>query len=257
MDAKMVDLTTLGLTALCLASGALVQSTLGFGMGVVATPLLVSAGYSLPQALAALLPNVFVQTAFSCWRHRDHLPWRDVAPLCLWRYLSLPLGIAMLGVVADQGQSWSRALMGLGLLGVLLVQQFQLPAPRARPRAALTVLTGISSGFLAGLIGMGGPPLVVWAMAHRWPNDRQRCFLWLSFLLILPLQLAVMIWRFGRPWALATGYGWLVVPVVIVIAWSSGLWADNWSSDRLRQAVRLFLLLIAVRLIWQWAGTSL
>jgi uncharacterized membrane protein YfcA len=226
-------------------------------MGVVATPLLVSAGYSLPQALAALLPNVFVHTAFSCWRHRDHLPWRDVAPLCVWRYVSLPLGIVVLHVIADRGQAWSRALMGVGLLGVVALQQFYPSAPVARPGRGLTVLAGVSSGFLAGLIGMGGPPLVLWVMAQHWSVERQRCFLWLSFLLVLPLQLAVMVWRFGRPWALFTGYGWLVVPVVIVIAWSSGLWADGWSRGRLRQAIRVFLLLIAVRLIWQWASALL
>ena len=38
-------------------------------------------------------------------------------------------------------------------------------------------LTFTGSGVLAGLCGMGGPPLVLWAMAHDWPTQRIRGFL--------------------------------------------------------------------------------
>ena len=249
----MVDWNMLFLTAVCLGFGALVQSILGFGMGMVAIPLLVSTGYTLPQAIGALLPNVLMHTLFSCWQYRHDLPWSDAGVMCFYRYLSLPIGIAVLGVVADQGQAWSRALLGAALLVALLVQQLPLPANPGPPSAKLTALAGVSSGFFAGLIGMGGPPLVLWVMEQDWTTQRQRCFLWLSFLLVTPLQMVVMAWRFGQPWAEATVYGLAVVPLVAAIAWQAGILSANWSKDRLRGAMRLFLLLIAVRLIWQWA----
>jgi hypothetical protein len=34
---------------------------------------------------------------------------------------------------------------------------------------------------LAGICGMGGPPLVLWAMAHDWPADKVRAFLFACF----------------------------------------------------------------------------
>ncbi len=248
-----MEWSTLGLTAACLGFGAFVQSTLGFGMGVAAIPLLVYAGFSLPEAIGTLLPNVFVQTAFSCWRHRHRLPWPDVVPVTLLRYSSLPLGVGLLGIIAEQGQAFSRALLGVGLLAVLAVQQIQSVVPPRRPGRVATVVAGISSGLLAGMIGMGGPPLVLWVMGQDWDSSRQRCFLWLSFLLVMPLQTGVMAWRFGRPWLDAAGYGMAVVPLVLAVAWGAGAWADRWSKHRLRQGMRLFLLVIAARLIWQWA----
>jgi uncharacterized protein len=252
-----VDWSTLSLAAGCLGFGAVVQSTVGFGMGVVAIPLLVHAGFSLPLAIGALLPNVLVQTAFSCWRHRRELPWADALSMSIWRYLSLPLGIWTLGVVAEQGQNLSRAVLGVGLLGVLATQQVQRLLPARRPGSKVTVAAGVGSGLLAGLIGMGGPPLVLWVMAQEWTASRQRCFLWLSFLLVMPLQFSVMAWRFGRPWAEATLYGLAVAPLILLIAWKFGTWADRWSKARLRQGMRLLLLLIAARLVWQWLAVVL
>ncbi len=42
----------------CLVLGSLVQSTLGFGMGLVSIPLLVFSGVPLPTAIGLLLPNL-------------------------------------------------------------------------------------------------------------------------------------------------------------------------------------------------------
>jgi hypothetical protein len=238
-----------------LGAGALVQSSVGFGMGLVATPLLVFAGCSLPQAIASLLPNVLVQTAFSCWRYRRDLPWADVAPICLWRYLGLPVGVWLLGLVNDQGQAVSRAILGLGLLAVLATQQLPVNLPQRRPGRLATLLAGSSSGVLAGWLGIGGPPLVLWVVGQDWNTQRQRCFLWLSFLLVIPLQLLIMSWRFGVSWVRDAAHGLAVVPVVLLSAWLGGVWSQHWSKHRLRQAMRLFLLLIALRLIWHWAST--
>jgi uncharacterized membrane protein YfcA len=234
-----------------------VQSTIGFGMGVVAVPLLVYNGFTLPQAIGALIPNVLMQTAFSCWRHRHVLPWSDVVRLSLWRWLSLPVGIGLLRLVDEQGQAFSRAILGVGLLVVLAVQELLPYGSTQRPGRLATVAAGASSGLLAGLIGMGGPSLVLWVMSQDWNAQRQRCFLWLSFLLLMPLQIILMAWQFGRPWLLAAVHGAVAIPLVLAIAWGAGSWGDGWSKHRLRQGMRLFLLVIAARLIWQWAAPPL
>jgi uncharacterized membrane protein YfcA len=251
-----VDVTILYRCAVCLGLGALVQSTLGFGMGVAAIPLLVYSGLTLPEAIGALIPNVLMQTAFSCWQHRRHLPWAEVLPMSVWRWLFLPLGVWLLSVVNEQGEALSRALLGAALLGALAFQE-GIPLPvDLRPGRWAAIAAGTSSGLLAGLIGMGGPTLVLWVMSQDWEPRRQRCFLWLSFLLVMPLQIALMLWEFGRPWAVAALHGAMVVPVVLVVAWMAGKRADRWSKHRLRQGMRLFLLLIAARLIWQWAAAT-
>lgn len=240
--------------ALSLTVGAIVQSTLGFGMGMVATPLLVwNHVFTLPEAIGALVPNILAQTAFACWRFRKELPWREVREVCLYRCLGLPVGVWALEIVAEQGVQACRAVLGGSLLGALIVQQFSSRQRESQPPGRLgTFVAAFASGFLAGLVGMGGPPLVLWVMRQNWPTSRQRTFLWLSFLLIMPLQIILMTDTFGRPWIEALGLGTLVVPLTVAVAAWTGRWAERWSKQRLRFGMRLFLLVIAARLIVQW-----
>lgn len=248
-----MNLQLVAVAFVCLGAGAVVQASLGFGMGVVAIPLLVWGGFSLPEAIGALVPNVLFQTSLGCWRQRHYLPWRDALPMMTVRYAALPAGVWTLGVLAEQGQAATRMVLGIGLVFVLVIQQWRPPdSPEVRkPGRVATLLAATSSGFLAGVIGMGGPTLVLWVMRQDWESRRQRTFLWLSFLLLMPAQIGLMSWRFGRPWLHAMAIGACVVPWTLCLAWFAQNWADRWSRDRLRMAMRLFLFFIALRLIWQ------
>lgn len=239
-----------GLVFACLSFGAIVQATLGFGMGVVSIPLMVWGGLPLPAAIGALLPNVLVQTGWSCFRNRRILPWQEVGFVTAWRFVGLPLGIFTLGAVAEQGQAYSRGLLGIGLILILLVQRNKTDAVAVTTRLS-TLAHALCSGFLAGLIGMGGPALVLWVMRQDWAADRQRGFLWLCFLIATPVQMLMMWARFGHDWGQPVVLGIACTPIVIVIAEVAGQMTRNWSRQRLRSAMFMFLLVVAVRLLVQ------
>ena len=237
------------LSAACLALGALVQSVLGFGMGLVAVPLLVLTGVALPVAIGLLMPNVLVQTAFSNWQYRHQLPWRQAGQVYVLRVLALPLGILALRGIAGAGQDLTRQIVGLGLMGLLLLPR---SVPRRLPALqghAAMITAGTLSGFLAGLLGMGGPPLVLWVLGQPWPPLRQRSFLWLSFMLLAPVQTGLLLWTFGWPMARAMGAGLTLAPLVVPIAALGARWGSSLSKERLRWLTRAFLLLLALRLI--------
>jgi uncharacterized membrane protein YfcA len=65
----------------------------------------------------------------------------------------------------------------------------------------------LGSGFLAGICGMGGPPLVLWAVAHDWPTQRIRGFLCATFATSIPIQIVLLAVTFGMPilWYVAVG----------------------------------------------------
>lgn len=234
-----------------LVLGAMVQSAIGFGMGIVAIPLIVSGGAPLPIAMGILMPNVLIQTLVSCWRLRRELPWAASWQIVMWRLVGLPVGLYVLTRISAQGQSNSRFLLGIGLLGLLLVPIEAEGDPKARVPLARgwTSVAGLTSGFLMGLIGMGGPPLMAWVMRQDWPAQRQRAFLWLSFLMALPVQIGLMGWHFGPPWRRGFLFGCCSVPIVVLVSWLVGSWADRWPKHRLRWGMRIFLFVLALRLI--------
>jgi uncharacterized membrane protein YfcA len=58
-----------------LGLGALLQSAVGFGMALVAVPLLVLAGRPLPIAVALVLGAAIVQTAYGSYIARERIRW--------------------------------------------------------------------------------------------------------------------------------------------------------------------------------------
>ncbi len=106
------------------------------------------------------------------------------------------------------------------------------------------------SGLGAGAIGMGGPPVSLWVLAHDWPAIKQRAFLWLTFLLLIPPLILLLIFRFGSPLVSAMAMATLLVPVSILGAWAGVHLGHTLNRERLRVAMMAMLVLISVRLIW-------
>lgn len=63
----------IGIAALIVTLGALLQSAVGFGMGLVVVPLLTWAGYPLPHAVALLLGAAVIQTGLGTYFARRHV----------------------------------------------------------------------------------------------------------------------------------------------------------------------------------------
>ncbi len=238
------------ISAVCLAFGSLVQSVLGFGMGIVSIPLLVWGGFTLPQAIIMVLPNVFLQTAMNCWQNRGHIPWREVGWFFGLRMISMPVGVLILRYMSTSGQEATRQFLGFSVIAILLFQQTQRFVPGRPGGIGGMFAAGTASGFFAGLIGMGGPPLILWALRQEdWGQRRQRSFLWSTFLLIVPWQILIMLLSFDGWLTHAVLLGLAVSPLVLLVAWCGAHYGNALSNDKVRLLMQVFLLLIAAQLI--------
>ncbi|MCA9216132.1 MAG: sulfite exporter TauE/SafE family protein, partial [Planctomycetales bacterium] len=181
--------------------GAVLQSIIGFGMGVLTIPIFVWLGVRLDSAIGLLVPSVLFQTCFNCWQNRSDLPWKDVWFTYVLRLACLPIGVWVLATIADS-RTLGRQILGVTVIGII-VSQIVTRRPHdaaGKPIAKWWIVpAATTSGFMAGLIGMGGPSLVLWVMRQEWTPRRQRCFLWLSFLLVVPIQGLLMLVKFGTP----------------------------------------------------------
>jgi uncharacterized membrane protein YfcA len=228
-----------------LFAGTMLQGAVGFGSGLLAIPLMLWAGIELPTAIAAVPGAVAVQTAYNIWRYRVHVPWSKSVGLTVWRYLGLPAGLALLLVLADQTLDTAKQVIGGAIVLVLAVQWFAKIKPRTHLHWGWTPLTGLVSGAMAGAIGMGGPPVVLWVMAHDWPSRTSRAFLWLTFMLLIPPQAALLIYLFGWPIAYTIGLGFAAAPLVIFGARLGQTLGERLNRHRLRVVALMLLLIIA------------
>tara|TARA_B100001971_G_C18265328_1_gene591608 strand:+ start:480 stop:1208 length:729 start_codon:yes stop_codon:yes gene_type:complete len=147
---------------------AIIQSSTGFGFGLVAVGLLalfmpVQEAASL-NALPALALNLML-----LWRLHQHLQWRDLRWIAPAIVVATPLGVV--GLLALDSQVM-YAILAL-VLGVALLQSF-FGRVGARPWHPLWlgIPAGLFSGLLAGAYGTGGPPVIAYVQSYQYERHR-------------------------------------------------------------------------------------
>jgi len=232
------------LIAAILGLGATLQSAVGFGMALAGVPLLVWAGHPLPVAVALLLGGALVQTAHGTYVTREHIRWRLALPFAAIQWLALGGGVMGMQRLSDADPAVMKQGVGAIVIIVMTAQLIVRPRPRERLAAVWTAVAASTAGLLAGLVGMNGPPLVFYALAHTWNRDRFRGFLWSQFLLVLPVLIVALAIRFG---------GQLLESVAIGVALAPILWLGSklgiattrrWDRKRLQLAAVIMLYLI-------------
>ncbi len=241
MDTMQIILIGLSLVSACALQGAV-----GFGAGLFAIPLIVWIGGNLPAAITITMGGILVQTMWNIYRYRGHVGVREVLPIFGLRMLTMPIGVALLGLLVTTGPAHVKQAVGAMLLLVLAVQWLLKVQPRERVGWGWTVLAGGSSGLTAGLVGMGGPPVVLWVMAHDWSSKKSRSFLWLTYLLLIPFNLLLLVYRFGDEIWGSLLLGLCLAPLVVAGSEAGMRLGAMMSRQRLRLAALVLLLLLAV-----------
>lgn len=225
-----------------LALGAMVQSATGFGIVMMALPLLLWLGLSLPQGVALLLGGAVVQTAWGSWRYRAQIEREHLIPIGASTLLAVPLGVVALGWVDAAGEQWVRSTVSVVILLCLAAMPWRSNGLPSWSRW----ITGLVSGFLGGLVGMAGPPLVIYGLCHDWERDRYRVFLWSQMLVGIPMVCTMLVWRFGPDLLRYVGMGVAFAPVIWV-AFQLATWATrNWDQGVLRRVAMGMLVTVAV-----------
>ncbi len=175
----------------------MLQSTVGFGYAMFATPLLVWIGLALPGVITLVATCSMIQAAIGARKLHADVPWRLSLSATTIRVAGIALGMLLLKKLVTLNTDHIR--MVIGSILCLLVSIQLLWGTRA-VRVLHWSWAGfafITSGLLAGLCGMGGPPLVLWSMALSWSSQMTRGFLFAVFATSIPVQIVLLFLMFG------------------------------------------------------------
>ena len=236
----------LAAAALVLFLSSAIQSIIGFAFNLLAVPLLIWSGYSLAQSVAITSIPILVQVTVATWKLRDHVHWREVVPASLIRYLTLPIGISLLYLVNRLDPAHVKQIVGLFLLLILASQRWIHIRPREKLAFGWDLLAFGMSGIMLGMIAMGGPPVVLWLMAHDWSALRTRAFMAALFLMAAPVQVILLYWKLGDAVASAFVLGLAMTPLVVAGSLIGIRLGNRLDRERLRKAIFLFLFLTGV-----------
>jgi len=230
---------------------SVLHSTVGFAFALFAIPVLLIGGLQPYEAIAICATSVIIHATISVWRSEVKPDWKQVFGMVAIGFAAQPVGVWILGQIVHLGRSKVGQIYGVILLAVLCVRLFLHPAPRERLHPVWGVLTMIVSGIISGMSGMGGPPIVLWLIAHKWSNDRIRVTLWTMFAMLAATNLGWQLYRFREETAHAIGLGVIFAPVMLL-----GRVPGAWISARLspatmRHAVTAVLVVVALYAILQ------
>ena len=246
------------ITLSILALSVALQSLVGFGLGMIAIPLLLMRGYSLEQSIFLGLSVSLFSSLVAARGMGSRLPWRLSAVASAYRMVGVIAGLALARLTSELPSSTLKGMMGLvigaGVLGQLaktLLCKRDVPEGTP-PSAKLAPFAFLSSGVLTGWLGMGGPPLVFWQLSGRPDPTQSRGFLFGVYLMTIPFQLALMA-------AVAPSEVSPLVPLLLASApltWAvstvSLRWGDRLSGKALSWASLGFLSLLAIRSVADW-----
>jgi uncharacterized membrane protein YfcA len=196
--------------------GGIMQSAIGFAYSLFATPIMVWMGLPLPTTIVIVTTCSLVQNGIGSWHLRADIPWREAWLAIVVRLPAVDIGILMLRRLAFLDPGEVKLVVGCVICLLVGIQVAFQVKPVERVHRAWTALAFLTSGLLSGITGMGGPPMVMWVMAHNWSGEKTRAFLFAVFLVSAPVQIALLFLAFGSGVLKGVLAGVLLTPAVFL-----------------------------------------
>ncbi|RVV98784.1 sulfite exporter TauE/SafE family protein [Mesobaculum littorinae] len=195
----------LGWLILAAVLGGIVRGFAGFGTALVYLPI---AGQHLPPfaAISTMLVMDLVGPMPNVVAALRQARWPDVGRLAAGFVLALPLGVWLLGAVADE-----TFRLGVSLLSILLLVCLASGAVYRGPMPGPAVMgVGAAGGFLGGAAGLAGPPVILFYVARALPVSVTRANL-LIYLALSDIAMVALFWGGGLIAAQALWIGVLLI----------------------------------------------
>ncbi|NIR38850.1 MAG: sulfite exporter TauE/SafE family protein [Actinobacteria bacterium] len=234
------DLTLLELVVglLAVVAGACLQSSLGFGFGLVAAPVLVLLD---PRLVPGPLLCMGVPLTFLVgWRERASLDFSGIKWAIIGRVPGSFLGSVAVVVLAE------RWLSGLFAVTVLVAVALSVAGLSARPTTRNLFGAGVVSGAMATATSIGGPPMALVYQHASGPALRSTLAAYMVFGAFISLAVLIVVGEFGGT---DLGLAAVLVPGVVV-GFALSRWTTPW-LDRgyIRPGVLTFAAVAAVSIL--------
>lgn len=222
------------IAAASLFMGCFVQTAIGFGMAVVAAPVVVLVS---PQWVPVILTvTALLLSIGNTWNQRQHIQLDQLAPAFVTRVPGTLVGAWILTHLPTQ---LLQILVAATVFAAVAITAFARPFPASQRNLALA---GFFSGITGTTTSIGGPPMVL-VMQHGNGNN-VRANLSLYFVYSCVLALVSYQWL-----GLMSKELWVISLSFLPVAWlgfQSGKLARPWVDQRFRPILLILCSLSAL-----------
>ncbi|WP_372897411.1 TSUP family transporter [Stieleria sp.] len=235
------------IVTLVLSVGIFVQAAAGFAAGMLVIPTLLWLGYLIPEASMALLVATIPQNIAGVYALRESIRPKTLLWPGIGRVGFFPLGIlALIAIEEAFPLVRIRQFVGGVVLAATIATAVYHPVPKAKLSPIWAWIAFPISGFLQGLVGMGGPAMVFWVSAHDWNTRQIRGFLFAMYLTSLAPAIVMLFAFFGDRLVTPALNACASIPILLLVT-SLGLKFGNWlGRNRLRRVTLGLLFLMGI-----------
>lgn len=219
------------------------QSAAGFGMSLVAMPLLTpsfSVKFISPLiALVGILAKILILI-----KYRNSIDIKAVGRLTLASVLFVPAGVVALDYL---NQNTTLFLLGLIVLLYAIYSLMKYSPPRLVNKNWALVF-GAAAGLLGGAFNASGPAVVIYANAKRWEPAEFKSNLQ-GYALVNGLFVVISHWVKGNYTPEVMSMFWVTIPAII-LGVGLGISMDRFlDAQRFRKLVLYLLVILGIRLM--------
>ena len=238
----LLDIVTVGAV---LGFAALIQSAVGFGFLVFATPLILWIGLPLPAVIVLVSTCSTLQAALGTRHLRASVPWRLTMTATAVRLITVVIGLFLLKKIVNLDVNYIKLVVG-SIVGLIVIAKLLCqPQPVEKAHWGWAGFAFVISGLLSGICGIGGPPLVMWSTLQNWHTNKIRGFLFAVLAISTPVHIVLLGLTFGVELFKYIAIGIAFFPVVF-LGYGVGLPIGNrMRKKRHRLVVDIILLLVA------------
>lgn len=239
----MLDMTALIVSVVVFAA-VMTQSVVGFGLALVAMPLLANLiGIRLAAPLVALVG--FATQIVLLIRYRHALDLAAIKQVAIGSVLGIPLGVIALKHV---NETVITTLLGVIIIAYALYALLAPRLPELR-QAAWGYGFGLAGGVLTGAYNTGGPPLVIYGSCRNWEPQAFKGNI--QALILLHSGTVLVAHTVGSNITLATMNNFVIaLPAIALGIWVGSLLEERISTRLFRKVVLGVLIVLGLMLVF-------
>lgn len=226
--------------------GGVIQSSIGFGFGLFAIPLLLFMKISLPETVMIVIISSAIQKIVATTHLRKFVKWKELYPMMAVGFFTLPLGIYMMFRVSTLDHSLVKQILGVCIFLLLLLRIKGVIKSAGKDASSWGLVAAFFSGLLNGFANIGGPPMVIWILTKNWTNERMRGTLLAFSLVFVPSQIIIMFFVFGSPVSQGLLKGFVLSPLILLATYIGLKIGREFSETRLKWIMQFLLFCIAI-----------
>lgn len=223
--------------------GGLVQGLTGFGVMLVALPLM-ALFIAIKTAIPLIILLATVINLILIFQLSGYFAFRKWLPMLIASIPGIPVGVYI-------HKSVSQRPLEI-LVGTVLIITSANTWLRFRPKKALgnfwAAVSGFAAGCLAGSIGTSGPPVVIFTSLQPWTKSQIKATLVAFFMLNGLGVVCFYLYHGFFTVQVITLFAWCVLPLILGVIAGSSLYGRI-NDETYRNAVLWLLCLLGVLML--------